>query len=142
MGCNQDSDVSGHGYGADMTDMPNTPPADKQIVNAIANFMTERAESGVLYARALSSLACQDGIVTAVFDPAKAGATTETFCRVNNGANMAEFVGVPAAFDDTVGQWLRQSLVRVDTELADGSSLGSMTAGELHRLATEIIDGE
>lgn len=118
------------------SNIPNTPPTDDEVVNVIRNYAAERAASGVRIAEALTQVTCSSGVVTAIFDPSATRITVELFGEINPFENLAQFVGTPIAFDDSVGQWFRQRLVRVDTQLPDGSPLGSLTAAELHELAT------
>ena len=122
--------------------LPTTPPTDDEIVAVVRNYAAERAQSGVKIAQALADVTCRGGVVTAVFNPALAGLTVELFGDINPFENLAEFVGTPMAFDDSVGQWFRQRLVCIDTELPDGSPLGSLTAAELHEWATTGTDHE
>ncbi|NKR75840.1 hypothetical protein GS492_24845 [Rhodococcus hoagii] len=117
------------------SNLPSTPPTDDEVVNVIRNYAAERAASGVRIAEALTRVTCSNGVVTAIFDPSATRMTVELFGEINPFENMAQFVGAPICFDDSVGQWFRQRLVRIDTQLADGSPLGSLTAEELHQLA-------
>ncbi|CAM3127112.1 hypothetical protein RHDE110596_18010 [Prescottella defluvii] len=116
--------------------LPSTPPTDAEIIAVIRNHAADRANEGVKIAQALTDITCSGGVVTAVFNPSRAGLTVEVFGDINPFENLAQFVGTPIAFDDSVGQWFRQRLVRIDTELPDGSPLGSLTADELHELRT------
>lgn len=116
--------------------LPSTPPSDDEIVAAIANYTKERAASGVRIAQAITEITCEDGVVKVVFDPSATEITVDLFHEINPFGNLAQFVGTPIAFNDGVGTWFRQRLVRIDTALPDGSSLGMLTAKELHALAT------
>ncbi|WP_094275339.1 hypothetical protein [Rhodococcus sp. OK302] len=118
-----------------MSNLPNTPPTDAEITAAALNCMAERASGGVRIAQAIKNISCKDGVVTAIFDPAKTGITVELFHDINKFGNLAQFVGTPFAFNDDDGKWFRQSLVRIDTALSDGSSLGTLTTAELHKMA-------
>lgn len=118
------------------SNLPSTPPSDDEVINVVLNFAAERTAKGVKIAQAITDVTCSGGILTAVFDPARAGLTMELFGEIHAFENLAQFVGTPVAFNDAVGQWFRQRLVRIDTQLADGSPLGSLTAAELHALAT------
>ena len=68
------------------------------------------------------------GVVNVTLDPDQVVLETSPF------DNLAELFGVPVAFNDNEGVWLRQTVQRVDVVDADGKSLGSLTAAELNKL--------
>lgn len=108
---------------------PAPAPTDDEVKQAFQAFIDERADSGVMYAKAVTGVTVADGVVTVHADMSPALLELSPF------DNLAEFFGVPAAFDDDQGVWLRETVNRVDVVNADGSSLGSMTAEELNRQA-------
>mgnify|MGYP001644203970 CR=1 FL=1 len=99
-------------------------------------FIDQRASSGVVLAKTITSLTLADGVLTATFDPAAAGMDQATFDTVNAFPNLAKFVGTPMMSKDDQGARLRTRITRVDTVSADGRSLGSATAAELYRAGT------
>ncbi|NKS94596.1 hypothetical protein GS876_10210 [Rhodococcus hoagii] len=117
-------------------DLPSTPPTDDEIANAIQYYVSGRARDGVRIAEAVVDITCNAGVVKVVFDPAATRITEELFRDINPYDNLARFVGTPVAGTDDTGNWVRQRLVRVDTVLPDGRSLGTMTADELLAAAT------
>lgn len=118
-----------------MNTSQSSPPTDAEIVDAIVEYMTERAAQGVKIAQALAEVSIRDGVVTATFDPAKVGIAGGLLHEVTEPKNLAELVGSPLAFDDEAGKRLRQSVIRIDTAYVDGTSLGSLTSGELNEIA-------
>lgn len=66
--------------------------------------------------------------------------SVELFHEAEAFENLAQFVGTLFAFNDDDGQWSWKRLVRVETSLADGSPLGTLTAAELHALAMDGYD--
>ena len=114
-----------------------TWPTDIGFVAAIRDYLDERTSAGVRIAQAVSEIGCIDGVVTVVFDPQKTRISVQLFHEIKGFENLARFIGTPFAFDDDDGQWFRKRLVRVETSLADGSPLGTLTALELHALATD-----
>ena len=109
---------------------------DEQALAEVQAFIDQRASSGVVLAKTITSLTLADGVLTATFDPAAAGMDQATFDTVNAFPNLAKFVGTPMMSKDDQGARLRTRITRVDTVSADGRSLGSATAAELYRAGT------
>lgn len=109
---------------------------DEQALAEVQAFIDQRASSGVVLAKTVTSLTLADGVLTATFDPAAAGMDQATFDRLNAFPNLAKFVGTPMMAKDDQGARLRTRITRVDTVSADGRSLGSATAAELYRAGT------
>lgn len=109
---------------------------DEQALAEVQAFIDQRASSGIVLAKTVTSLTLADGVLTATFDPAAAGMDQATFDRLNAFPNLAKFVGTPMMSKDDQGARLRSRITRVDTVSADGRSLGSATAAELYRAGT------
>jgi hypothetical protein len=112
------------------TTSPQTRPAptDAQVKQAFEAYINERANSGVMLAQSVTSVAVNSGVVTVTVDAKPAVLELSPF------DNLAKFFGTPVAFNDDEGVWLRQTVQRVAVFDAAGNSLGSMTAAELNKL--------
>ncbi|MGC0364829.1 hypothetical protein ABH922_002813 [Rhodococcus sp. 27YEA15] len=108
-------------------------PTDEEIVKLAQEFVAERSRSGVKIAESVSVISCQDGILSVVFDPAKVGFTVAKFRQINTFENLAEFIAGPIAETLPVPTRLREYLVRIDTALPDGESLGALTLDEMRK---------
>ena len=117
-----------------------TVPTDIEFVAAIRDYLDGHISAGVRIAEAVTEIGCTDGVVTVIFDPHKTRMSVQLFHEIKAFENLAQFVGTPFAFNDDDGQWFRKRLVRVETSLANGSPLGTLTAAELHALATGEYD--
>lgn len=104
-------------------------PTDAEVKDAFQAFVTERSESGVMLAKSVTDITVNGGAVTVTVDAPPAVMETNPF------DNLAELFGVPVAFNDDDGVWLRQTVTQVDVVDANGASLGSMTAAELNKKA-------
>ncbi|WP_344716866.1 hypothetical protein [Gordonia defluvii] len=113
-----------------------TPPTDEQIVSAFSRFATERAEAGVMVAKAVRDVHFGDGRVTVILDPARSGAEYWALIETSAFDNLAELFGIPAAFDDEDGIWLRGRVSIVEVQDVDGRPLGTRTTTELNDKAT------
>ncbi|MFT3715659.1 MAG: hypothetical protein QM774_06850 [Gordonia sp. (in: high G+C Gram-positive bacteria)] len=113
-----------------------TPPSDDEIVDAFSRFASARAEAGVMVAKAISDVRFGDGRVTVVLDPAKSGAEYWALIETSAFDNLAELFGIPAAFDDEDGTWLRGRVSTVEVRDVDGRPLGTRTTAELNDKAT------
>lgn len=111
-----------------------TPVTEDEVVAAFWDFIHERREAGVLAAQAVSSIDYVGRSVHVTFDPPAIGLSNELFLSVNPFSNYAEFVGVPITLNDAVGVRIRPMIDRVETVFADGTSLGALTATELHQM--------
>ncbi|MBB3040025.1 hypothetical protein [Hoyosella altamirensis] len=109
-----------------------TPPTDEQIVRAFTSYANDRAAAGVMIAKAVTEVSFGDGRVRVVLDPAKSGAQYWALIETAAFENLAELFGIPAAFDDDKGIWLRTRVVSVDVRDVDGRPLGICTTGELN----------
>jgi hypothetical protein len=103
-------------------------PTDAQAKEAFESFINERVNSGVLLAKSVTSVTVNGGVVTVTLDPDPVVLDTSPF------DNLAKLFGIPVAFNDDDGVWLRKKVQRVDVIDADGKSLGSMTAAELNKM--------
>ncbi|KUI17397.1 hypothetical protein AU191_08800 [Mycolicibacterium acapulense] len=103
-------------------------PTNAQVKEAFESFITERASSGVMLAQSVTDVSVSDGVVTVTLDADPVVLDLSPF------DNQAELFGVPVAFNDDDGVWLRKTVQRVDVVDADGNSLGSMTAAELNKM--------
>lgn len=103
-------------------------PTDAQVREAFESFVNERANSGVLLAKSVTSVTVNRGVVTVTLDPDPVVLDMSPF------DNLAELFGVPVAFNDDDGVWLRKTVQRVEVVDANGKSLGSMTAAELNKM--------
>lgn len=113
-----------------------TPPTDEQIVEAFVSHAGERAAAGVMIAKAVTQVSFDGGRVTVVLDPAKSGAQYWALIETSAFENLADLFGIPAAFDDDKGVWLRTRVVAVGVRDVDGRPLGTRTTGELNYRAT------
>ncbi len=82
-----------------------------------------------MLAQSVTSVSVNGGVVTVVVDAEPVVMETSPF------DNLAELFGVPVAFNNDEGVWLRKTVRQVDVVDADGTSLGSMTASELNKRA-------
>jgi hypothetical protein len=105
-------------------------PTDAQVKEAFQAYIDQRANSGVMLAQSVTSVAVAGGVVTVTADPSAALLETSPY------DNLAEFFGTPVIFNSDEGIWLRETVQRVDVVDANGQSLGSMTAAELNKKAT------
>lgn len=108
-----------------------TRPSDEEVIQAFRSYLDERLASGVLFAKAVTSLTFDGGILSATFDPSSVGVTEEVFLYANPFDTLAEFVGTPIAFDDEEGRKLRTRVRQVRATFEDGRDLGSISAAEL-----------
>lgn len=120
---------------------PESAPAeaeisDDQVRAEFQEFVNERANSGVMIAKAITSVTFSDGVVSVVFDPESIGMDRETFDYINAFPNLAKFIGTPMAFKDDQGNRLRTRVERIDTFDAAGNSLGSATKAEIYEMGT------
>lgn len=114
-----------------------TPVSPTEIVEVFREYLDERAEAGVLLAQAVSDINYSNRRVTVTFDPMSMGIEPDVLLSVSPFKNLAEFVGLPLMFNDSVGNRLRPAIDKVETRFADGSSLGSLTTEALHQIGTE-----
>ncbi|MFP7706541.1 hypothetical protein [Trueperella sp. LYQ141] len=112
------------------------PPTDQQVLAAFQAWRDERAGSGVRFAQAITEFRMENGMLTAIVDPAAGNMTSIAFDEANPFENFAEFVGVPISMSDPESEWLRKSVSAVQAVWADGSRVDSMTADEIHYLGT------
>jgi hypothetical protein len=111
-------------------------PTDDEVLRAFNSFVTERAEAGVLFAKALSSLMFDGSTLMATFDPSSVGVDEEAFLAANPFDSLAEFMGTPVAFADTEGQRLRQRVNTISATLRSGRDLGSVPVSSIYRAGT------
>ncbi|MFS4490643.1 hypothetical protein [Dietzia kunjamensis] len=112
------------------------PPTDEEIISVFTDYAARRAEANVAVAKAVAKVAFDDGRVTVVIDPAKAGAEHWTLVETASYENFADFLGKPAGSDDKVGIWLRGRVSRMEVQDIDGRPLGARSTAELNDFAT------
>lgn len=76
-------------------------PTDAQVKEAFEAFINERADSGAMLAQSVTSVMVSDGVVTVTLDP------DPVILELSPFDNHAELFGVPVAFNDDEGVWLR-----------------------------------
>ena len=113
-----------------------SPPTDAQIIDAFATYAAERADAGVMVAKAVAKVEYDNGKVSVIFDPARSGAEYWALIETSAYENLADFFGAPAAFDDQDGIWLRGRASHIEVRDVDGRPLGSRSTAELNRIAT------
>lgn len=106
----------------------------EDVVSEFEAFINERSNAGVVIAQTVTDVSYEDGTVAIVFDPAAAGIDRDTFDSINPFDNLAEFAGVPIAFDDEIGNRLRQIVTGVQTSFVDGTDAGYLSSAELYRM--------
>lgn len=111
------------------------PPTDDEVRGAFAAFLKDRADNRVLLAKS-ADVSFEDGVVTVVFYPAAAVPDPAVLMELSPYENHAQFAGMPIVFENEEGRWLRQVVKRVETRLADGTDLGSLTAAQLYKIGT------
>lgn len=109
-------------------------PAD--VVAAFESYTAERASAGVMLARAVTGISLTGRTVHVIVDPAVVGMDTVMFQSLNVFDNLAEFMGVPIAFNNDQGERLRSLVDAVATALPDGTDLGRLTTGEIYQIGT------
>lgn len=109
-----------------------------EVIAGFDSYYSERRAAGVLLAAAITDVSFIDGTVHVVFDPEGAGFNEIQWTEASRAFdNLAEFAGVPIAFADDAGKWLRTAVTGgVATFAADGTSLGTLTTAELFGLGT------
>ncbi|MDR2957184.1 MAG: ATP-binding protein [Coriobacteriales bacterium] len=113
-----------------------TPVTPAEIISAFWEYINERANAGVLLAQVISDVSYTGRLVRITFDPESKGISTSLLLSLSPFSNLAEFVGIPIAFDDSVGRRLRPEIDGVETQLADGTSLGVLSTAEIYRMST------
>lgn len=103
-------------------------PTDAQVKSAFESYINERASSGVMLAKSVTSVTVTGGVVTVTVD------AKPVVLELSPFDNLAKLFGTPVAFNDEDGVWLRETVQRVDVVDANGKSLGSMTASELNKM--------
>lgn len=110
-------------------------PSDDQVVAAFTESLAERAAAGVLLAVG-AEVRFDSGVVVVTLHPEVAVPDPDALMSLSPFDNHAQFAGTPIAFANEEGIWLRRAVKRVETRLADGADLGSLTAAELYKLGT------
>lgn len=113
-----------------------SPPTDAQIIGAFTTYATERADAGVIVAKAVAEVRYGNGKVSIVLDPARFGAEYWALIGTSAYKNLADFFGAFAAFDDQNGIWLRGRVSLIEVRDIDGRPLGSRSTAELNHFAT------
>ena len=117
-----------------------SPPTDAQIIEAFTIYAAERADAGVMIAKAVAEVEYDNGKVSVILDPARSGAEYWALIETSAFENLADLFGQPAAFDDHTGIWLRGRVSHVEVRDIDGRPLGSRSTSELNYLATDHGD--
>lgn len=112
-----------------------TVPTDDDVREAFVSFLKERADAGVLLAIG-AEVTFGNGVLTVIFDPAASVPDPDALMSLSPFENHAQFAGTPIAFNNDEGRRLRRAVLRVDTQLTDGSSIGSLTAAEIYKMGT------
>lgn len=110
--------------------------SSEEVVEAFDDYLSERAESGVMIAKAVTDISFDDESVKVIFDPAQTGVDEDLFFELSPFDNYAEFAVTPIAFANDEGKHLRTAVDKVETFLPDGNSLGSLTKEELYKQGT------
>lgn len=110
------------------------PATDEDLSNAVQDFADERSEVGVLLGESITEVSASDAVVTVIFEPEQAGVDLGTSLSVTPYDNYADFASVPFVWTTPESTNLRERLTRVDTQLANGESLGSLTVEEIVEL--------
>lgn len=118
-----------------MIDAPEYP-TDDEVLQAFNSYVKERADAGVLFAKAVSSLMFDGSTLLATFDPASAGAEEDAFLAANPFESLAEFIGTPVAFADLEGQRIRRRVSTISATLRSGRDLGSVPVSAVYRAST------
>lgn len=103
---------------------------DDEVRAVFQKFYDERAEAGVMIAQSVTTIEVDNGVVTVHINP------NPVVLELIPSDDLADFFGVPVAFDDEQSTRLRSVVQRVDVVDANGVSLGSVSSEELHRKAT------
>jgi hypothetical protein len=111
-------------------------PTDDDVLHAFNSYVRERADAGVLFAKAVSSLMFDGATLLATFNPVSAGAEEDAFLAPNPFDSLAEFMGTPVAFADLEGQRLRRRVSTVSATLRSGRDLGSVSVSDIYRAGT------
>lgn len=117
-----------------------SPPTDAQIIEAFTTYAAERADAGVMIAKAVAKVEYESGRVSVILDPARSGAEYWALIETSAHENLADLFGEPAAFDDQDGIWLRGRVSHVEVRDIDGRPLGSRSTDKLHHIATGHCD--
>lgn len=104
---------------------------DEEVLDAFKSFFDERASSGVVLAKSVSSITFLDGVLRVTFDPATAGIGQDLFDTANVFPNLANFVATPIAFNDEIGNRIRPVVDSIETVHADGSPLGTFSRADI-----------
>lgn len=108
------------------------------MVHEMWHWIEERAAAGQQYAKAVSAVRFEDGVLTLEFDPVgKAGYTEEAFYSLDQIPNLAGSMGSWLGPSDELGEWMRENVTRLCAVKVDGAVIQCVTGDELHRWATE-----
>lgn len=110
--------------------------SDEEVIVSFESFVKERADSGVLFAQAVTSIIFDGSTVLATFDPATAGAEVEAFLAANPFETLAQFIGRPVAFANDEGKRLRTRVRSVSVALSNGRNLGFSSVADLYQAGT------
>lgn len=107
------------------------PPTDDQVLAAFREHIDERAAAGNMLALAVSDLDFTGGIVTVTLDPMDRAGAQHWALLDESTPDPAGVFGVPVAFTNDEGHWLRRQVERVVVADVDRRVLSQATAGEL-----------
>ncbi|MFN3600491.1 MAG: hypothetical protein ACK4UY_03775 [Dietzia sp.] len=101
------------------------------------NWIEQRAAANVLYAKAVSDVEFDDGVLTIVFDPeGKAGSTAEAFYSRDQIPDIAAVFGSWIGSTDELGEWMRKHVTEVCAVKHTGERIQCVSGDELKRRAT------
>jgi len=113
-----------------------TAATQADVIVAFQDYAAERADAGVMLAKAVTGIGLVDRVVCVTFDPAVVSMDTAMLQSLNVFDNLAEFMGVPIAFNNDQGERLRPLVDAVATALPDGTNLGTLTTAEIYQIGT------
>jgi hypothetical protein len=111
-------------------------PTDDEVLRAFNSYVSEQADAGVLFAKAVSSLMFDGSNLMATFDPSSVGADEDAFLAASPFNTLAEFMGTPVAFADAEGQRLRRRVATISATLRSGRDLGTVSVSSVYRAGT------
>ena len=130
----------------DQTAQPSEPPqggtaTKSEVLEAFRNYIGERADSGVLVAKAATKVTLKNRTLRVVFDPAAVGMDRKAFDEANPFNNpydpdesLADFVSTPITLGTNPALRLRKAIDKIVTVYADGTPEGSRTTAEIIEL--------
>jgi hypothetical protein len=112
------------------------PVSAEEVLAVFKEYFAERAASGVLAAQVASDIKFDKRKLCVTFDPAKMGIDPIVFESINPFKNLAEFIGIPISFKNSIGRRLRPAIDSVEALSAEGTTLDKLTTAELYSIGT------